>query len=388
MTDYTLLEQQAGFAEVVEALVSEPVYAIDTEFHREKTYYPKVALVQIAWPGHLVLVDPLEVSLAPLAKVLDGPGLAVLHAASQDLEVLDLECGTVPSVLFDTQLAAGFMGMRSPSLASLHDQVLGVRLPKSDRLTDWLQRPLQPAQLDYAASDVRHLLQIRDHISSELERSGRLGWAEEECERLRTKSRNLRDPAEAWRKMKDSKQLKGKSRGVAKAVAQWREQRAANLDIPPRFVLSDLAIVAMAQRPPDDVGKLKKVRGIDDRHLRGGAGEAILEAVAIGRNTEVSDPPRPAPNANLRDLRPIVSLIASWMSQHAGDIEMDPALIGSRADIEALLRRESGALMAVGWRHELVGKPIEMLTDGDAAVAFGADSRLVLEQRSHQPLGW
>lgn len=388
LTDYRLITEAADFAELLRELADQPAYAVDTEFHRERTYYPKVALVQIAWPDNLVLVDPLEVALAPLASVLEGDATAVIHAASQDLEVLELECGTVPTRLFDTQLCAGFMGMRSPSLASLHDQLLGVRLPKGDRLTDWLQRPLQSGQLDYAASDVRYLLEIRERISAELERTGRLEWANEECERLRTKTRSMRDPDEAWRKMKDAKQLRGKSRGVAKSVAAWRERRAAEVDIPPRFVLSDLAVVAMAQRPPETAAKLRKVRGIDDRHLRGDATEAILAAVAAGTTLVVEDAPRPKSAADIRDLRPVVSLIASWMSQYAGDVDMDPALIGSRADIEALVRGEPGALMADGWRSKLVGNPIQMLVEGNAAVAFNTEQRLVLEQRSHQDLHW
>ena len=388
MTDFTFIDEPGGFADVVSVLSNEPIYAIDTEFHRERTYYPKVALLQIAWPRNLVLVDPLQVPLATLADVLNGSGTAVLHAASQDLEVLELECETVPSTLFDTQICAGFMGMRSPSLAALHDQLLGVRLPKGDRLTDWLQRPLQAEQLDYAASDVRHLLEIRERIATELEATGRLGWADEECERSRTRTRSLRDPDEAWRKMKDAKLLKGKSRGVAKSVAAWRERRAAGLDMPPRFVLPDLAVVAMAQRPPDSVAKLRKVRGLDDRHIRGDAADEILGAVAAGRKLVVEDPPRPKSQTPLRDIRPVVSLIASWLSQYAGDIAMDPALIGSRADIEALLRGEHGARMATGWRADLVGKPIKMLMEGSAAVAFNSDQRLVLEQRSNEGLSW
>ncbi len=142
---HQLVDTAEGFASVLDALRDEPAYAVDTEFHRERTYYPKLALVQIAWRDGLALVDPLAVDIAPLAEILDGPGVAVLHACDQDLEVLDLACGTIPAHLFDTQIAAGFVGMSMPSLSSLYERVLGIRVGKGDRLTDWLARPLNDA---------------------------------------------------------------------------------------------------------------------------------------------------------------------------------------------------------------------------------------------------
>jgi len=155
---HRFVDTEAELAWVVEQLLVQPRYALDTEFHRERTYWPKVALVQIAWPGELVLIDPLAVDLAPLRALMDSDALAVLHAASQDLEVLELATGAVPRRLFDTQIAAGFLGMSTPSLASLHERELGVQLPKGNRLTDWLERPLKPAQKEYAAADVERLL--------------------------------------------------------------------------------------------------------------------------------------------------------------------------------------------------------------------------------------
>ncbi|MDQ1424803.1 MAG: ribonuclease, partial [Acidimicrobiaceae bacterium] len=160
-------------AEVVAAVVTEDRYALDTEFHRERSYYPRVALVQLAWSDGIALIDPLTVDLKALAKVLDGPGLAVLHAAQQDLEVLSRSCGTVPARLFDTQLAAGFLGYATPALSNLLAAELQVHLPKGDRLTDWLRRPLTEDQRDYAAADVAYLLALHDQLVAGLERVGR-----------------------------------------------------------------------------------------------------------------------------------------------------------------------------------------------------------------------
>ncbi len=375
-----LVVDQARFDALIPAIADQPAYAVDTEFHRERSYYPKVALVQINWGAGMALVDPLVVSLEPLAAVLDGPGLAVMHASSQDLEVLRRSCHTLPTRLFDTQVAAGFTGLRSPSLAALHDKLLGVRLPKGDRLTDWLRRPLSEAQLDYAASDVVHLLEIHRLLETDLAQRGRLQWAEAECDEALRRGHTQRDPAQAWLKIKETRHLSARSRGVAQALAQWREERAQETDQPPRFVLPDLAVVGIAQKPPTSVDDLRRVRGLDERHLRNGHADELLRIVAAGLDNEVALPAKTGNRALMERLRPAVTLVSAWLSQHAQDIEIDPALLGTRADIEALLRGDADARLSEGWRAEHVGAPIRSLVDGKATLAFD-DGRLVLEDR-------
>jgi ribonuclease D len=375
-----LVVDQDRFDALIPEIADQPTYAVDTEFHRERSYYPKVALVQINWGAGMALVDPLVVSLEPLAAVLDGPGLAVMHASSQDLEVLRRSCGTLPTRLFDTQVAAGFTGLRSPSLAALHDQLLGVRLPKGDRLTDWLRRPLSEAQLAYAASDVVHLLEIHRILETDLARRGRLQWAEAECEEVLQRGHTQRDPAQAWLKIKETRHLSGRGRGVAQALAQWREERAQETDQPPRFVLPDLAVVGIAQKPPTSTEDLRRVRGLDERHLRNGHADELLQVVADGLDNEVATPAKTGNRALMERLRPAVTLVSAWLSQHAQDIEIDPAMLGTRADIEALLRGDADARLSTGWRAEHVGAPIRSLVDGEATLAFD-DGRLVLEDR-------
>ncbi len=382
---HRVVDTEAGLAAVIEALRPEPVYALDTEFHRERTYYPKLALLQLAWPGELVLVDPLAVDVAPFAEVLDGPGVAVLHAADQDLEILELACGTVPSQLFDTQVAAGFVGMSTPSLASVYERLLGVRVAKGDRLTDWLQRPLTAHQLEYAANDVAHLLEVHARLVSQLEQRQRLQWAAAECELQRRRSRGPRDPDEAWRRIKEARQLKGRARAVVRSVAAWRERRAASLDIPVRYVLSDMAVVGIAQRPPRSRADLERVRGFD-RGLRDDVVDDLLTAVKAGVEGPVPSSDESSNGGLDRDLRPAVGLISSWVSQLARDIELDTSLLATRNDLEALLRGDADARLATGWRAEIVGEPIRRLLHGEAAVAFAGDGELVIEERSHRPL--
>lgn len=360
-------------------------YAIDTEFHRERSYFPRVALIQINNGSEIALIDPLAVGPEPLAELLESDGVAVVHAASQDLEVFQHWAGTIPRKIFDTQLAAGFTGMSTPSLAALHDRVLHISLPKTSRLTDWLARPLTSDQLDYAASDVLHLLELRDRLVADLESRGRLQWAEDECEQVRVIPRGQRDPDEAWRRIKAVRQLKGPSLGAARSLAAWRENKAADLDQPVRFILSDLALVGIAQRRPTTAEQLRKVRGVDDRLARGDGGELILRLVRQGselpplpRQSRSGGGPRP-------DLRPGVALVAAWVAQISRELEIDSSLLGTRSDIEALVRGDADARLSVGWRAELAGEPIRRLMSGDAALAFDGDGGLSLEERSGIP---
>lgn len=358
-------------------------YALDTEFHREKTYHPRLALVQLAWADEVVLLDPLAIDLAPLADLLVGPATAVLHAADQDLEVLQHHCGAIPSVLFDTQIAAGFVGYGTPSLTALVDGELGIHLPKGDRLTDWLARPLDDRQLTYAASDVAHLLPLAEQLERQLAALGRLGWAEDECEAARVRPRGPREPQEAWRRIKEARQLRGTALSVARAVAAWREERAAASDIPARFVLPDLAVVGIAQRRPRDLEALRAVRGVDGRHLRGETGRALLDAVDLGCNG-----PRPDPVAREHELpkhlKAAVGLVSAWLSQLSRELTLDPTLLATRADLEGFLAGDPTSRLAHGWRHEIAGEPIRRLLAGEAAVAF-EDGRLVLEPRGGAP---
>ena len=386
MAEHRFIDTEDGLTSVLDQLAEQPRYALDTEFHRERTYWPKVALVQIAWPGDLVLIDPLEVDLAPMRRLMEQDSLAVLHAASQDLEVLELATGTVPRRLFDTQIAAGFLGMSTPSLASLHERELGVQLPKTSRLTDWLERPLQSAQLDYAASDVDRLLEIHDSLTAQLEGLGRVDWAAEECEILRVRDRGPREPLEAWRKIKEARHLKGGALSIARSVAAWRERRAAEIDQPVRFVMSDIAIVAISQSAPKTVGQLEKVRGVDRGAARGVLGERILGAVEEGVQANWRPPRPPKRRDDNRDLRPAVALVAAWVNQVARDEQLDPTLLATRADVEALVRGDDDARLATGWRAQMAGEPITRLVSGDAALAF-EKSAVVLEERSRRPIG-
>lgn len=381
-SDFEMITSDSEFADLVTHLAAQPAYAIDTEFHREKTYFPHVALVQIADREQVYLIDPLEVDLTPLREVLTGPGLAVMHASRQDMEVLDRACGVVPRSLFDTQLAAGFVGYTSPSLSSLLEGELGVRMGKADRLTDWLKRPLSGDQLAYAAEDVAHLLELHAKLTEKLDQRGRGAWVAEICEELRSDPPTPRDPDEVWRRIKEIRHLKGPRLALAQSVAAWRERRAVEIDVTPRFILSDLGVVSVASAAPTSIEELTALRGVDGRVLKGGGGEDLLELI---RRSKGAKPQRRRQNPGSEmpaELRPVLPLISTWVNQRCRDLQIETALLATRSDIEALLRGDDDARLGSGWRAEIVGEPIRRLVEGSAGLAFAKGRGLELVELS------
>jgi ribonuclease D len=373
-------------ATIADTLRGVEEFAFDTEFHRERTYYPQLALLQIAWPGGIALIDPLRLDLHPLAPIFTGRATSVAHAAGQDLEVLDRACGCVPRLLFDTQIAAGFLGFSTPSLATLADRMIHVHLPKGDRLTDWRQRPLTRAQLDYAASDVAHLLELTRLIREQLDAAGRLEWAVQECEAMHSGVRTPQDPQTAWWKIKEVRHLRGRSRGIAQEVAAWRERTAAQLDRPVRTILPDLGVLAVASHPPADVADLRGLRGMEGRVPKGDAVTGLMEAIKRGTDLDPEELRAPPTDDVDRGMRPAANLVSAWLGQLARDLRIDATLLATRADLHAFLRGDADARLALGWRKELIGDRVRRLVSGEAAIAFDGRGGLVLEDRSHRTL--
>jgi ribonuclease D len=367
-------------------LSGEEYYAVDTEFHTERTYWPALALIQLAWRDEVALVDPLAVDPTPLGRLFGGPGTAVAHAAGQDLDILHRACGVAPARVFDTQVAAGFLGISSPSLGRLIDMVLGISLLKADQLSDWLQRPLPASQLAYAAGDVAHLLALRTAMVDQLRQRGRLDWALEECQQVLPGRRRTIVAEEAWWKVGDMRRLTGRSRGVAQEVTAWRERRAAEVDRPRRTVLSDLAILTIAQRPPRNRQELAGLRGVDERSLAKGAAVEILEAVERGRSLPQDGLHLPPDAAESKASQVAVAVCAGLVRQIAERLDFDQGLLATRSDIALLVVGEPSRLDE-GWRSDLAGGPIRQLLAGEVSAAFDAGGQLVLEARSHVPAG-
>lgn len=380
-----MVVDETALAALVDEVATQECYGFDTEFHTERTYVPDLALIQIAWRDNVALVDPLAVDPAPLAGIFDGPGLAVAHAASQDLDILQAACGTVPATVFDTQIVAGFLGMSTPSLSRLVERMLGVTLPKADRLSDWLVRPIPGRQVTYAVNDVAYLLELRDALTERLRAAGRLEWALSECDQVLGDRTPARAPEEAWWKLGDVKSMSRRSRAVAQEVAAWRERTAAATNRPRRTVLSDLGLMAIAQRPPRTADELRRTRGVDGRHLVQGRANEILRAIERGLALSPGQLRTPSERREAPAPAPAVAVCSGLVRQIADDLDFDQGLLATRSDIAQLLCGEPSRL-DTGWRRTIVGDPLRRLIAGEVATAFDARSRLVLEERSGRPV--
>jgi ribonuclease D len=375
-----LVADDHAFAALVPRLLGAAAYAMDAEFHGESSYYPRLAVLQLAVPDHVAVVDATMVDVAPLAPVLLGDGLLVAHAGEQDLQVLLRATGALPARMLDTQIAAGFLGFRSPSLARLVSELLGVRLEKGPRMSDWFKRPLTSQQIGYAAADVAHLLALRAVIEERLSAAGRLPWAYEESER----HRRVREPdlAAAWWRLKGSRQLRGGARGVAQEVAAWRERTAMAVDKPARRVLGDEAIMLLAERPPRSPTEMPRSRLFDSRRLSEATVDEVLDAVTRGRDLPAAELRLPPDDDLPSHLQPLATLLAAWVAQQSRDLSIDASLLATRSDIEAFLRRVPGNLLEHGWRSGLLGSTVGRIATGQAAVAFDGRGGLVLVDRS------
>ncbi len=371
------VDSEDALKDVVTSVLSESRYAIDTEFHREKTYYPKLALVQIRWGNQTALIDPLAVDPRGFARLFNNDILAVFHAAQQDIEVLRHAALEAPKNIFDCQVAAGFVGFSTPSLATLVQAVKKISLSKGDRLTDWLRRPLTEQQCAYAADDVVHLFDLHDELTRQLSELGRIDWVTDACAELAIRPMGPQDPSDAWLKLKEARALKGNARGVVQALAKWREERAMRGDLPPRRVMSDMALLGISQKIPKSVEELANTRGVDDRHLSADYCREIMTAVRDGAKNVVSMPTSDNDDVE-KWARPALTLITAWVGELARRHKIDATLLATRNDITAFLRKAPNARLCQGWRAILIGDDLTRILNGEVGLSVDRDGHLKL----------
>ncbi len=366
---------------------------IDTEFMGEGRYRTLLCLVQVAAERpdgtiQIEVIDPLDESVdpAPLAAVLADPDVEiVMHAGRQDVALLRRVWQTQITNLFDTQLAAGFAGLRAQLGYEplLHD-LLGIRLKKSASFTRWDARPLSDEQVAYARDDVRHILQATTALQDRLRGLGRLDWAREECVALSCTT-DERDPDAIFARLPRVNSLDPKLRAVARELVVWREETARAQDRPVPSVLSDAALVEIAKRRPGETRQLEQIRGINDATLRR-RGEAILAAVRRGRSLSPIpvDGERPSQPDPLD--APVIALAEALVRARALECELAYELIAARADLQRIvLALRDGApppdvRTLRGWRREVVGEELLELLDGRRALTVGADRHVAVAE--------
>ena len=365
---------------------------IDTEFMGEGRYQPLLCLIQIAVDGEngesdVHLIDPLteDFDHEPLADVLADPEVEiVLHAARQDVALLKRDWGQPVRNVFDTQVAAGFAGMRAQlGYEPLLKATLGISVQKSASFTRWSERPLTPEQLDYAAADVVHLLAIASSLQEKLESLGRLDWAREECRSFETVD-DSRDIDRLFDKLPRVNSLDPGQRAVARELVIWREDAAREADRPASGVLHDAALVELAKRRPKSQDRLRQIRGISEPTLHR-RGKSLLEAIERGR----SMPPIPGENDRQPPSDPldaqIIPLCESLVRVRALEAGMAYELIASRSDLQRIISgvragSEPEVRTLRGWRRELVGNELLELLDGRRGLSIGEKLSAVVSE--------
>lgn len=340
--------------------------ALDTEFLREKTYFPKICLLQVCGNGVAACVDVLAIEdLSPLLELLaEKTRVKVWHSARQDLEIFQNEWQLLPEPLFDTQIAASVLGLGDQvGYARLVQDVLGVELAKDQSRSDWCRRPLQESQLHYAYDDVIHLEALYRRLSTQLEDLGRADWLDDDFAELVDPSTYRTEPEDAWKRVKGRQHLKGGRLAILQQLAAWREQRAMASDKPRRWILKDEVLVDMAKRPPSDLEALSRFRGIEERFISRN-GEALLSCVRRGKEIPREQWPRERipPRLNMQQ-EVTVDALAAVLKLVANANSITPAALGSRADLARLVTGADSCL-SQGWRHMLVGDKLEEVLTG------------------------
>ena len=360
-------EQLAAFCEQA---ATARVIAVDTEFLREKTYYPKLCLVQVAAGESIAAIDPILIEdLSPLAALLaDATVTKVFHACGQDLEVLLDGMGVTCAPVFDTQLAAAFLGMRQQaSYASVVEAYCGVRLPKAESLTDWSRRPLDPEQLTYAEDDVRYLPAIYERMMAQLVEKDRLAWVAPEMQALADPARLRRDPREAYLRLRRSGSLTRRQLAVAREVCAWREETAARRDLPRKWVASDEVVVEVCKRTPGSLERLRKIRGTDQISERDA--RVLLDAVARGQACPAEDCPKverhARPSSETEGVIDLMYAVLRLVSEKSG---VATQLIATRDDLLDFVQDRKASPLGAGWRWELAGSTLDRLLAGEVGL--------------------
>ncbi|MEO1136610.1 MAG: ribonuclease D [Pseudomonadota bacterium] len=359
-------------AAFTKTLREQPYVAVDTEFMREKTYWPILCLIQAAAGDAEAIVDPLAdaIDLSPFLEMMtDKKVVKVFHAARQDLEIFHRLIGYVPTPLFDTQIAAMACGFGDQiGYEPLMRTLLKAKIDKGSRFTDWSRRPLTEAQLNYALSDVTHLRDAYPLLTRSLEKRERRHWVEEEMEALNDGDLYYVHPEKAWKRLK-LKGVRPKEMGVVIKLAEWREREAQTKDTPRSRVLKDESIFELARLRPKDVKALARARSIPSGFERSRAGGAILETIREGAALSAGHLPNVDKSEREKAPADVVDLLKVLLKTQCEAFHVAPKLIASSGDIEALALNDKADIPALqGWRREIFGEPALRLKRGEVAL--------------------
>ena len=370
-----IIDTTAGLVELCGALRQDDFVTVDTEFMRERTYWPELCLIQVAGSKHEAIVDPMAegVDLQSFFDFMaDKSVLKVFHAARQDLEIIYHLGDVIPQPLFDTQIAAMVCGFGDQvGYEALVNKLANAQVDKSSRFTDWARRPLSNKQLAYALSDVTHLRLIYEKLQAMLDKSGREPWLEEEMAILSSPSTYAASPADAWQRIK-FRARKKQQIGVLMKVAEWRELEAQRRNVPRNWIVKDDVITEVAVQQPGDRDALKRLRALAKGHANSAVGEALLVAIKSGLKMNAADipePPNGKPNVpeGTSAVADVLKLALKIVAEREG---IAPKLIASSSDVEKIAAGDLDVRAMQGWRKEVYGDIALQIKVGDLALGL------------------
>lgn len=366
-----------GLAAFCERAKEQPYVTVDTEFLRERTYYSKLCLVQLAIPGDAeedaVLVDPLAsgLDLAPLYDLFrDTSVVKVFHAARQDLEIFYIQGGVIPDPLFDTQVAAMVCGFgEQVGYETLVRKIAKESLDKTSRFTDWSRRPLTPAQETYALADVTHLRVIYEYLATELKRTGRQNWVEEEKEVLTSPETYVVEPENAWKRVK-TRTSSGKFLAAVKELAAFRESYAQSRNIPRNRVYKDDAMLELASTKPKTLQDLSRSRLLLREARKGEIAEGILAAIERAANYSPAEMPRPDTSREKLQVNPaLADMLRVLLKAKSDNYNVAAKMIATASDLDLIAAGERDVAALKGWRAEVFGDDALRLCEGSVGLA-------------------
>lgn len=372
-TAFEVIAQPESLVAFCAAIRGQPWLTIDTEFIRERTYYPRLCLLQIGVPGKIACIDPLAIKdLGPLLDILyDRSVLKVLHASSQDLEIFAHLYGRVPGPLFDTQMAAPLLGCpEQMGYGNFVKERLGVSLDKAHSRTDWSKRPLSQDQLVYAADDVRYLVELYPALIDELTGLGRLEWLQEEFAQLESMDKYTASPDSAWLRIRGFEKLRPKALSTLQLLASWRESTAVEKDLPRAWVLKDDVLVDIARLAPKSKSDFERIRSMPAKSIERYA-PVLLDLVQQGLKRE----PEAIPEWRSKAAKPtqqeelLADVMQAQLRLLAQQQGINSALIASRKDLLALARGSKSIPVVHGWRLKMAGKELLAMLNGERLIS-------------------
>jgi ribonuclease D len=390
IAEHALVDNAQELEKVVAMIDQTKVFGLDLEFIPERTYYPIICLVQVAVGDRVFLVDPIKLKDLQILwqRVADASITKVLHAAAQDLTIIFQKSGLIPKNIFDTQIAAGFLGLGYPAgYGKLLSALFDLNLSKTESYTDWQARPLSRSQLEYAVDDALHLLPLYDRLKADLEQRRRLDWVVEECRLYENDGYYIKESGHEFLRIKGAQGLNRRKLAVLQCLCLWRESEAQRVDRPARSVLSDNIMLELAKKPPSSVEDIQRIRGIRGDQLAGWGKKVIKVVEEASHIQDAQCPQWPSGRAPSKADVLIADILYTVLKVRSLDFEIAPELLATRDELQGLVRfakikepeskqdERNGNSLAEGWRRKLVGDElIEVLRGAEVCLKVSSES--------------